>query len=155
MHPSLSWRRRPCAWERCPPDAIGPRRRAGVPMAARLAAESEPCDDGPVPRVVLLDQVGEKASPMAHELEEAAARMVVLGERLQVLRQVLDPLRQERDLDLGGPGIALDPGVLGDHLLLHLPRERHSVLRHELFLTFTTSTNGRMVSGRRPSGKPD
>jgi hypothetical protein len=95
----------------------------------RLAAESEPSDDGPVARVVLLDQIGKKATALTDELEEAATRMVILGKASQVLREGLDPLRQERDLDLRAAGVAVDDGVLPDHLLLHLPRERHSVLR--------------------------
>jgi polyribonucleotide nucleotidyltransferase len=62
--------------------------------------ESEPSDDGPVARAVLLHEIREKAAALADELEEAAARMVVLREASEVPRQALDPLREERDLDL-------------------------------------------------------
>jgi hypothetical protein len=93
--------------------ASGPR---FVSAACRLAAESEPSDDGAVARVVLLDEVRQKAAALADELEEAAARVVVLGKAAEVIREALDPLREERDLDLRGAGIALCPGVVGHNL---------------------------------------
>src|SRR4029079_4640588 len=67
-----------------------------------LAAKSEPCDHGAVARIVLLDQIGKKAAALADELEETAARMIVLRKAPEMLRQALDPLRQERDLDFRG-----------------------------------------------------
>ena len=80
---------------RLPPPMLRRRARAGE---ATLAAKAEPSDDGPVARVVLLHEVREKATALAHELEEAAARVVVLRKCAQVVRKALDPLRQERDL---------------------------------------------------------
>src|SRR5690349_25027647 len=103
--------------------------RAG--WAAWLAAESEPSDDGAVARVVLLQQVCEKATALADELEEAATRMIVLGKAAEMICQGLDPLREERDLDLGRAGIAVRHGVLGDGFRLPFGRERHPVLRLE------------------------
>jgi len=107
----------------------GPGSRA--PGRARLAAESEPSDDGAVARVVLLHEVSEKATALADELEEAAARMIILREASEMVRQSLDPLREKRDLDFRRSGIAILDGVLGNGLLLRFRRERHSVLRHE------------------------
>jgi hypothetical protein len=49
-------------------------------------------------------------------------------------RQVRDPLREERDLDFGRTGVTFLGGIPGDELLLLFPRERHSVLRHDLLL---------------------
>src|SRR6185503_17164353 len=98
--------------------------------AATLAAESEPSDDGAVTRVVLLDQIGKKATTLADELEEAATRMVVLGEAAEMVGQAPDSLRQERDLDLRRPGVTFLGGIPGHDLLLLFPRERHSFLRY-------------------------
>src|SRR3989337_2723079 len=109
-----------------------PRGEPGVTVAARLAAESEPSDDGAVAGVVLLHEVREKATALADELEEAASRMVVLGKPAEMVGQARDPLRQECDLDLRRAGITVMDGVLGNGLLFPLGRERHSVLRHEL-----------------------
>src|SRR3954471_21460749 len=107
---------------------------AGVRMLRRLAAESESSDDDTVARAVLLHQVREKAAALADELEEAAARMVVLREAAEMGRHVRDTLREKRDLDFGRPRVAILGGVPGDDLLLLLPRGRHSVLRHDLLL---------------------
>ena len=65
------------------------RRTPDVPgsRAVTLAAESEPSDDGAVARVVLLDQIGKKATALADELEEAATRMIVLGEAAEMVGQ--------------------------------------------------------------------
>src|SRR6266536_2138440 len=95
----------------------------------RLAAESESSNDDPVTRAVLLHQVGKKAAARADELEEAATRMVILGKALEMRVQLLDSLGQERDLDLGRPGVTFLGGIPGDDLLLFFPRERHSFLR--------------------------
>src|SRR5262245_15454730 len=111
--------------------------------ARRLAAESEPRNDGPVARAVLLHEICEKAAALAHELEEAAERMIVLREAPEVPGQLLDPLRQERDLDFRGAGVTFLGGIPGNDLLLLFPRERHSVLRHELvYLTNPVMTDG-------------
>src|SRR6478672_3923551 len=93
---------------------------AGVRVRRRLAAESESSDDDTVARAVLLHQVS----------EETAARMIVLGEALEMLGQRLDPLCQERDLDFRRSGVTFHGGKPGDDLLLLFPRERHSFLRN-------------------------
>src|SRR6476660_8953560 len=113
------------------------------PGLRRLAAESESSDDDAVARAVLLHQVGEKAAALADELEEAAARMVVLGKTLEMLGQLLDPLGQERDLDFRRAGVTFLGGVAGDDLLLCFPRERHSFLRtRRNTLSVPTMTDG-------------
>src|SRR5881396_2508439 len=68
--------------------------------------------------------------------------MVVLGEAPEMPGQCLDPLRQERNLDFRGAGVALFRGEPTDDLLLLFPRERHSVLRHEVLLCGTFSLTG-------------
>ena len=84
----------------------------GVWGGSRLAAESEPSDDGAVARVVLLDQISKKATALAHELEEAAAGVIVLWKALEMVRQALDSLCQERDLDFRGSRVTLLGGEL-------------------------------------------
>src|SRR4051794_10970582 len=111
------------------PDATRPRSVPGVLGVRRLAAESESSDDDTVARAVLLHEICEKAAALADELEEAATRMVVLGEALEMPGQLLDPLRQERDLDFRRSGVTFLGGKPGDDLLLLFPRERHSFLR--------------------------
>src|ERR1035437_8916778 len=81
--------------------------RAGAKMPARghapleavaLAAQSEPCDDGAIAGVVLLDQIRKKAASLSDELEEAAAGLTILRKAGQMLIELLDPCGQERDL---------------------------------------------------------
>src|SRR5262249_4088962 len=82
--------------------------------AGWLLAEVQPSDE----RAVALDvdalQVVELAAALAYELEQSAARVVVLLVRLEVLGEVRDPLAQERDLHLGRAGVALVRRVLPD-----------------------------------------
>src|SRR4249919_1347652 len=101
------------------------RYRAAAPAAAgaALAAQAEPTDDGAIPRVVLAHQVRKEAATLANELEEAAARVVILGKGPEMLREARDPLGEKRDLHLRRARVALDGGVLRDDLFLRLPRE--------------------------------
>jgi len=101
----------------------------GVWGGSRLAAESEPSDDGAVARVVLLDQISKKTTALAHELEEAAAGVIVLWKALEMVRQALDSLCQEGDLDFRGSRVTLLGSELLNQLELLFPRERHSFLR--------------------------
>ena len=66
--------------------------------AVALAAQSEPCDDGAIASVVLLDQIRKKAASLSDELEEAAAGLIILRKAGQMLIELLDPCGQERDL---------------------------------------------------------
>src|SRR6185437_9604829 len=72
-------------------------------------------------------QVLELAAAHAHELEEAAAGVVVLLVRLEVLGEVRDALAEQRDLDLRRAGVALVRGELLDDRRL-LDGMKHDVL---------------------------
>ena len=116
------------------PGAICPGLRA-----AALAAKTEPCDNGAVAGVVLLDQICKKAPTLSDELEEAAAGMIVLREAPQVLSKLLDPFGQERNLHLWRACVAILDGELRNNLILRLPRQRHTILRiAQLFVGFPT-----------------
>src|SRR5579864_8554006 len=81
---------------------------------ARLAAKAQPADDRAVARVLCAHQVRKQATPLPHEFEEAAPRLVVPGKCLQVLVQLLDALREEGDLDFWRARVAVVDGVPGD-----------------------------------------
>src|SRR3990170_8893119 len=66
-----------------------------------LAAQPEAADDGAVPVHVIADEVREQPSALPDELEQPAARVIVLREAAQMLRQRLDPLGEKRNLHLG------------------------------------------------------
>src|SRR5207253_697246 len=76
-------------------------------------------------QVVLLE-IGEEPPPSPDELEQAAARVVVLRMRPQMLGQVVDALCEKRDLDLRRPRVRLARPMPLDDPFLHFLRESHS-----------------------------
>lgn len=116
--PSGAW----CARGRYP-------RAAETAPGTALAAQSEPADDGSIPGVVPAHEVRKESASLANELEQAAARVMILGELAQVLGQSTDALREERDLDLRRAGVTLVGGILRGYAFLGFPRERHVVLQ--------------------------
>src|SRR5262249_7686469 len=63
-------------------------------------------DERLVTRFVRLLQVIQKRTARRHELQEAAARMIVLHVGLEMVRQVVDAFRQDRNLNLRRAGVA-------------------------------------------------
>src|SRR5262245_95245 len=60
---------------------------------------------------------------LADQLEQATPRMVVVLVLFQVLDELVDAAREQRDLDLGRAGIPFVGVVLGDDLFLVLLRQ--------------------------------
>lgn len=119
----LGGRGGPCgAWRRS-----GLRRcdeRRGVPWGGRpLArvdasmAESELLDDPAVPIEIRTAEVVEQPAPTADHLEQTPSTMVVSGMRAEMVGQLLDARRQERDLHRGGPLVVLVARELPDRVL--------------------------------------
>ena len=71
-----------------------------------LAADAEALDERAVAGLVALLEVVEQRAALRHQLQQAAAGMVVLHVGLEVLGEVGDALREDRDLDLGRAGVA-------------------------------------------------
>jgi len=65
-------------------------------------------------------QVVQQPAALAHEEQQPTAAVVVVLVLLEVLGEVGDAVAEQRDLHLGGTGVALGRGVLGDDLLLGL-----------------------------------
>jgi hypothetical protein len=78
-----------------------PRREAEDAPHASLLADTERLDDRSITVEVLLFEVVEEATALADQHEQAAARMMVLRVNLEVLGQVRDSLREQRDLHFG------------------------------------------------------
>jgi hypothetical protein len=72
-----------------------------------LLTDSEPLDQPVIPIGILALQIVEQAPAPGDELQETAAGVVVLRVRLEMVGQVSDPVRQERDLDFGGTRIGI------------------------------------------------
>src|SRR5690349_173607 len=92
----------------------------------RSLANPELFRDGSVALRIFLPQVLEQPSALADEHEQAAPRVVVLLVGLEVVGQAVDPLREERDLNLGRSGVALVHLELLDQALLLVRRQSHT-----------------------------
>src|SRR5687767_5904326 len=116
----------------CPPLWLwAARPSGGMPLLPLLAAQAELLDQGLVAIGAHAPQIIEQPAALAHQLEQAAAGMVVLLVRLEVERELVDPLRQQRDLHLGGAGVGAVGAVgledlafllSGDQGMADLPR---------------------------------
>src|SRR5919108_3047714 len=71
----------------------------------RLFAQAQPLDQVAVLVRVLALQVIEQLAPLAHQLEQPAARVEVLDVGLEMLGEAVDALGEERDLHLGRAGV--------------------------------------------------
>ena len=82
------------------PARVGPARAVGVGFRPS-PPEPELGDDRPVPVDVGPLQIVQQAAPLADQLEQPAARVVVMGVRFQMVGEVIDPFAEDGDLDLG------------------------------------------------------
>ena len=78
----------------------------------RLLAQPETVDQLTILVGVRSLQIIEQLAPAAHHAQQAAPRMMILDVRLEMLGEVRDARRQQRDLDLGRSGIALGALVI-------------------------------------------
>src|SRR5262249_47635220 len=88
------------------------------PCSWELAAQAELLDEGAVALEVVLLHVVQEATATTDELEQPAPRIVVVLVGAQMLRQLVDPLCEHRDLHLRRAGVGLAAAVLRDDLLL-------------------------------------
>ena len=79
-----------------------------------LAAEAVLGDDAAVALDVVLADVVEKAPTPAHHLQEASAGVMVALVHLEVIVEVVDPLRKDGDLHLWRARVRLVETVRGD-----------------------------------------
>lgn len=87
-------------------------------VCAALAAQTQTLDE----RLVLLGfcppEIGEESAPLAHELEQAATRVVILLVGAEVLGESVDALGQQGHLDLRRSSVGLVNPVCLDGGLL-------------------------------------
>ena len=87
---------------------------------SRLSPDPELADERAVSLDVGVPQVVQQTPLLANQEEKAAARVVVLGMRLQVLGELPDAGGRQRDLDLGGTRVLVSALKLRDQLALDL-----------------------------------
>src|SRR5574340_1344771 len=98
-----------------------PRAGPWTPAAGRvrrILAAPQLADQVRVASRILALEVVEETTTLADQFQQAATRVMILRVHLEVLRQVIDPLAQERDLNFRRPGVAVvscigpdDPGL--------------------------------------------
>jgi hypothetical protein len=91
------------------------------------AANAELADQRLVTGLVGTIEVVEKLTPLGHKLEQATPGMVVLDVTLEVLSQIVDAFRQDRDLHFGRPGVARFGPISLDEFRFTRGRDRHRV----------------------------
>src|SRR5664279_3747567 len=108
---------------------VGSARRASqTGSMIELAADAESFDQLLVPRLIdTLDVVEERTAGL-HQLEQPTAGMVILAVELEVLGQVVDALRQDRDLNFRRAGIVGFGGIFFDERRFTLRRNRHRMI---------------------------
>jgi hypothetical protein len=79
-----------------------------------LVAEPKVANDLPISAYVGLLEVLEKTAALANHLEESSSAVVVLGMGLEVVRQVIDAIRQDGNLHARGPCVRLVCPVPGN-----------------------------------------
>ena len=84
-------------------------------MGNLLAPESELGDQRSIPLDILATQVIEEATSLTDHHQEAATTVMVVLVVSQMLGEVADSLREQSNLDLGGPCVALVCAELGNN----------------------------------------
>jgi hypothetical protein len=110
------------------------RTRAGIiclPIATdcvrQLLTNSEPRDNVEITLRVYLAQVIQQPSPTADHRQQATPRGVVLFVLPHVLGQVVNPCRQDGDLNFRRSGVRLVPFEFEDYFLFPLFGDRHAL----------------------------
>src|SRR5688572_25544984 len=86
----------------------------GPPRGGRLLTNAELVDDRAVALHVDLLEVIQQAAAAPDQLQKAAAGVVILRVRLEVLGQIADAVREECNLHFWRPGIGVMDAILVD-----------------------------------------
>ena len=87
-------------------DCGAARPSGGVPLLPLLAAQAELLNQGLVAIGARTPEIIQQAPPLAHELQQAAAGMMILCVRLEVDRQLIHAFGDQRDLHFGRARVA-------------------------------------------------
>src|SRR4051794_12257553 len=139
-----------------PPGAAGlrsPDMRSG-PLGGRLRllAKTQLRDECGVALAILLADVIEEGAALVDHHQQAAPAVIVLGVRLEMRGEVVDPLGEDRDLHLRRTGIALALGIVLDDFLLALGGHRHRQTPLSFRLKPRTTRSSPSLSSTRATG---
>lgn len=88
--------------------------RDAAEFQTRLLSQAQPRDQIVISIDVAALQIIEQAAALADQLEQTPTRMIVFLVRLEMIRQFIDPLRQQRHLHLRRTGVGRVRLVLRD-----------------------------------------
>jgi hypothetical protein len=88
-------------------------------------ADSELFDEFSVLYDVLVSQISFESSSLSNEKKQTASTVVVLLVRSQVVRDLCDTGLHDRNLDLGGTGVAFFRRVIRDRARVQFWIQRH------------------------------
>src|SRR5215216_7127397 len=101
-------------------------RRKGVrPLSAPLLADIQSLDQVRIALRILAFEVVEQTPALPDQHQQAAARVMILCVRLEVLGEVVDAFAENGDLDFRGSGVALMCAVVPDQFSLAVFGKRH------------------------------
>ena len=89
------------------------------------APQPQPCNEAFVTLLVTGLHIIEQTAALGHELDQAAARMIVLRVGLEMLGQIGDALGQDGDLHIGRARIARLGRIFGNQFLFAFGGNRH------------------------------
>jgi len=103
--------------------------------SSALAAQAEPLQNCAIAGDVSVAQVAQVAPTLADEAKQATTSFEVVLVASQVVGQVLDPVGEQRDLNLGRACVALGLLELVDDLAFALGRLHREIVAFELRLS--------------------
>lgn len=86
-----------------------------MPLSPNLPSQPQACDQCAVSLHILPSQVVEQPASLAHHHQEASAAVMIAFVLTQMLGQMVDTFGEQRDLNLGGTGVAVMLTVLFDN----------------------------------------
>src|SRR5258708_17082566 len=128
---------------------MGPKRKSPAGALQEATRGPDRCEWSLLPQAEALDQravtvdvaalqVCEEAAAIAHHGQQTPARMEILDVRFEMLGEHVDALGEERNLDLGGTGVALRALVLRDDARLVCGGHGHGQNLRELLLVMSS-----------------
>jgi hypothetical protein len=73
-------------------------------------------DQRPVALDILTLEIAQEPAPLAHQLEQPTARVLIVLVVFEMVGEVIDSFREDGDLDFRRPGVLLAPTVVSDDL---------------------------------------
>jgi hypothetical protein len=101
--------------------------RKMVPATGQLLlAKTVASDRGAIALNIVLAQVGQQATAAADQLQQTTARMMILPMFAEVSRKSVDPLGQQRNLDLWRTGVRVMHAMVGNDFVFLCLLQRHA-----------------------------